>query len=74
MLSEISIVGNGVPFRNYVLTHNQVSLLKYERVISIQEFNGDKTKAFEPIEFNYTSYNALVVHSKTILAEETAKS
>jgi len=53
ILSEINVEGYGVVYRNYILTHNEVNALKYERLIKIQEFSGDKTKAFEPILFNY---------------------
>ncbi len=53
ILADISVVANNVTYRNYILTHNQVSSLNYERLVSITELNGDKTKSFEPITFNY---------------------
>ncbi|MBC8053488.1 MAG: VCBS repeat-containing protein [Sphingobacteriaceae bacterium] len=58
ILSEINVIGNGVNFRNYVLTHDEVGTLKYERLIKLQEFSGDNSKVFEPILFNYLNTNS----------------
>lgn len=52
ILSSIKITGNGVPFKNYYLTHDLTST-GYERLIIIQEKTGDNTKSLKPITFSY---------------------
>lgn len=61
ILSEISVVANGQAYRNYMLQHSGVSTLYYDRLIRIQELNGDKSKSFEPIYFNYDSSNSSIL-------------
>ncbi|NJM78590.1 MAG: hypothetical protein HC854_01265 [Flavobacterium sp.] len=66
VLSEIKVVGNGIPFRNYYLTHDLTST-GYERLKSFQEKTGDNTKNLNPITFNYnqnqTSINQQISYS-----------
>lgn len=52
ILSEIQVKGNNVGFRNYILEHD-VNSLGYERLISITEKNGDKSKSLNPTVFKY---------------------
>ncbi|HET8855419.1 MAG TPA: SpvB/TcaC N-terminal domain-containing protein [Salinimicrobium sp.] len=42
ILKKIKVFGNGIGYRNYVLTHDY-NLLGYNRVIKVQEFSGDNT-------------------------------
>jgi RHS repeat-associated protein len=51
ILSEIKVIGNGLGYRNYLLTHDVV--LNYERLMKITEKNGDKTKSYNPTIFEY---------------------
>lgn len=52
VLSQIKITGNGIPYRNYYLTHD-LNSAGYERLKSIQEKTGDDTKALNPLNFTY---------------------
>ncbi len=52
ILSEISVLGNGIGFRNYILSHD-VTSLGYERLTSITEKSGDNAKSFNPTIFKY---------------------
>ncbi|TAF45035.1 MAG: hypothetical protein EAZ64_05515, partial [Sphingobacteriales bacterium] len=62
ILTEINVIGASFTgYRNYILTHNTIEPLKYERLTSVQEFSGDKTRGFEPITFNYANTANLVV-------------
>jgi RHS repeat-associated protein len=65
LLTKISVVANGNGFRNYNLTYGTVSDLNYQRITAIQEFNGDETKALEPVYFTYQS-TGNVIPSSTI--------
>ncbi|HEY0055205.1 MAG TPA: FG-GAP-like repeat-containing protein, partial [Pedobacter sp.] len=58
ILSEINVLANSIRYRNYVLTHNVTQPVPYERITSIQEFNGAKDQSFEPITFDYPSTNS----------------
>jgi Salmonella virulence plasmid 65kDa B protein len=51
ILSEIHIKGNGVPFRNYYLTHDLAC--GYERLTSITEKTGDDSLFANPTVFGY---------------------
>ncbi len=51
ILSEISVSGKMGKFRNYVLTHD--SSLKFQRLTKVTEFNGNKTKNYNPTVFEY---------------------
>ena len=66
ILSKIKVIGNGVGFRNYVLNYDE-TFLKYERLISITEKNGDETKSYNPTTFEYEK----TVASETIEAKPT---
>ncbi len=63
ILSEINVVANGAAYRNYVLAYDQVSSLFYERLVSITEKSGDKTKSFEPVNFSYANTASNAVYS-----------
>ncbi|MDZ4147697.1 MAG: RHS repeat-associated core domain-containing protein [Flavobacteriaceae bacterium] len=52
LLSEIRVKGNGIGYRNYVLTHNY-NTLGYDRLVSVQEKSGDNTLSYSPITFSY---------------------
>ncbi|WP_447635658.1 RHS repeat-associated core domain-containing protein [Flavobacterium microcysteis] len=52
VLSEIKALGNGIGFRNYLLTHDNTNLT-YDRLISITEISGDNTKRLNPTVFTY---------------------
>lgn len=64
ILSEIRVIGNGVGYRNYVLSHNTTSL-GYERLISITEKTGDLTKSYNPTVFNYDDTIDLISYTPT---------
>ncbi|PJJ80285.1 RHS repeat-associated core domain-containing protein [Mucilaginibacter auburnensis] len=53
ILKQIDVVGNGVGYRTYALTHNTIIGFNYEQIATIQEISGDGTKSFEPIYFYY---------------------
>ncbi|WP_430399832.1 RHS repeat-associated core domain-containing protein [Flavobacterium sp.] len=53
ILSQIKVIGNGVGYRNYYLTHN-ITSLGYERLTSITEKTGDNSKSLNPTTFSYT--------------------
>ena len=50
ILSQINVIDNNVPYRNYKLSYNTNSL-EYNRLISIQEKVGEEE--YSPIEFKY---------------------
>ena len=52
ILSSIKVTGNGVPYRNYYLTHDLTST-GYERLFRIHEKTGDNIKSLKPITFSY---------------------
>lgn len=52
LLSNIYVYTNSMVFRSYVLTHDLDAQLGYERVIKVQEFNGNNEEA-NPIDFQY---------------------
>jgi RHS repeat-associated protein len=56
VLSEIRVIGNGVGFRNYILSHDVV--FGYERLKSITETNGDKSRSYNPTVFEYDQNNS----------------
>jgi len=62
LLTDINVTASGSAYRNYVLTYSAISDLNYERVSSIQELNGDKSKGLTPINFTYDSGDELVDH------------
>ncbi|MFC5282636.1 RHS repeat-associated core domain-containing protein [Pedobacter alpinus] len=55
LLKEVNVVANGTDFRHYLLNHDVISTLKYQRLTSVTEESGDKSKAFWPIHFTYDS-------------------
>ncbi|MBT2559801.1 VCBS repeat-containing protein [Pedobacter sp. ISL-68] len=65
LLNDISIIANGTAYRNYLLTYEVVADVNYQRISSVQELNGDQTKAFEPIYFTYATAGN-VIPSSTI--------
>lgn len=68
LLKEIKILTGSVGYKSYVLTHNQNSL-GYDRLISVQEKNGDNTLSHTPITFTYTSSNAIITNDRNIVTE-----
>lgn len=52
ILGEIDVLGNGVGFRNYFLSHD-VTSLGYERLVTITEKSGDNSKSYNPTVFSY---------------------
>ena len=52
ILSQIKVIGNGVGYRNYYLSHN-ITSLGYERLASITEKTGDNSKSLNPTVFSY---------------------
>lgn len=73
ILSEVKVLGNGVGYRNYLLSHD-ITSLGYERLTSITEKNGDGTKSLNPTVFNYQNtadvinYNPLITTNTGIFA------
>lgn len=63
ILVKISVTANNISFRHYDLTFDQISLLNYQRLISIQEYSGDETKAFSPINFSYENIASDVINT-----------
>lgn len=60
LLNNIKVFTNSLPFKEYVLTHITDSQLGYQRVATIQEFNG-AGEAANPIEFLYKENDDIVV-------------
>jgi RHS repeat-associated protein len=63
ILSEIVTKSNNKGYRSYVLSH--INMLQYEVLKSIKEFNGDKTKSYNPTVFSYdneTNNNIITRH------------
>lgn len=52
ILKKIQVIGNGIGFRNYILSHD-VSSLGYQRLTSVTEVSGDNTKSYNPTVFSY---------------------
>jgi len=63
ILTSVNITGNGSNFRNYTLTHNMVTPLRYQQLTSIKESDGNGTKSFQPIYFSYGSTGDIITHS-----------
>lgn len=56
LLNGINVKGSGgTGYRNYVLEHDYVEALNYDRLIGVQEKSGDGSKSFDPITFGYGS-------------------
>jgi len=53
ILTKVSVIANGGNFRNYKMTHSPITPLNYQRIASVQEFDGNETKSFMPINFTY---------------------
>ena len=51
ILSDINIIGNGVAYKNYILSHDIA--VGYERLKSITEKVGNNTQSYNPTIFNY---------------------
>ncbi|KQB41126.1 Protein containing RHS repeat [Flavobacterium aquidurense] len=63
ILDKIEVTGNGIGFRNYVLSHD-ITSLGYQRLNGITEKSGDNTRSYNPTIFEYsteTNDNALKV-------------
>ena len=60
IVNKISVFGNGVSFRNYLLSYDVVPTLNYQRLSAIQETDGAGTKSFDPIYFSYGSTGDLI--------------
>ncbi len=70
-LDRVEILGNDKLFRKYQLTYNTTSL-NYDRLISVQQFNGNG-ESVKPVLFEYdTTENGLTNNSKTITAVSPA--
>ena len=52
ILNKIDVTTNTMLFKRYILSHVQDDFLGYERVMKIQEFNGNGEPA-NPVEFTY---------------------
>lgn len=65
ILSSINIKGNNVPYRNYNLSYDLA--LKYHRLKSITEKNGNSSKSYNPTTFEYEneSFSTNIVRSTT---------
>jgi RHS repeat-associated protein len=63
VLNNISVVANGVSYRNYVLSYGSMTTLNYNRLTSIQEFDGASAKSFSPIYFTYGSTGDVITTS-----------
>jgi len=63
ILTKISIYGNMGNYRHYRLNHNYVNTLNYQRLASIQEFDGNEQHAFNPIHFFYNTTGDVIVNN-----------
>ncbi|SDD65987.1 RHS repeat-associated core domain-containing protein [Pedobacter soli] len=61
ILDKISVIGSGSYTRHYKLSYGVVGTLNYQKLISIQEFNGSEQSSFSPIYFSYGATNDVVV-------------
>ncbi len=52
ILNKISVIGDGVGYRNYELTYDATDL-GYNRLIKVTEKNGNNTLSYNPTVFNY---------------------
>ncbi|SHG45380.1 polymorphic toxin type 23 domain-containing protein [Pedobacter caeni] len=64
ILNKISVVANGVNFRNYKLTYSAMGTLNYQRLASVQEFDGTESKSFMPINFSYNATSDVIAVSR----------
>ncbi|REC49537.1 polymorphic toxin type 23 domain-containing protein [Chryseobacterium pennipullorum] len=70
-LDRIDVTGNGQIFRKYQLTY-EVTSLNYEKLISVQQYNGSN-EGVKPVTFEYDqSENGITNNSKTITAVSPA--
>ncbi|SEH28909.1 polymorphic toxin type 23 domain-containing protein [Chryseobacterium culicis] len=70
-LDRIEILGNDKLFRKYQLTYDTTSL-NYERLVSVQQFNGSG-ESVKPVLFEYdTTENGLTNNSKTVTSVSPA--
>lgn len=53
ILNDVTIVANGVPYRNYTLLHDNMTYHSYERLIKLTESNGNNTASLSPVFFTY---------------------
>ncbi|MFD1255903.1 FG-GAP-like repeat-containing protein [Mucilaginibacter terrae] len=65
ILDRIQVSANFGYYRMYVLSYDEMTTLKYQRLTSLQELTGDETKGFEPIYFSYENTGD-VISSHTI--------
>ena len=63
ILNSITVTANGTGYRSYKLVHNTVTPLNYQRLSSIQEFDGTGAKSFDPIYFSYGYSGDVITHS-----------
>ncbi|MCF6348071.1 MAG: FG-GAP-like repeat-containing protein [Flavobacteriaceae bacterium] len=59
ILNKIKVLGGGVGYRNYYLTHDRTSL-KYQRLTSFQEKSGNNILSHSAIQFNYSNSSSSV--------------
>lgn len=68
LLKEIKILAGTVGYKNYILTH-AFNSLGYDRLVSVQEKNGDNTLAHTPITFSYSTSPATITNDRNIITE-----
>ncbi|WP_052188211.1 FG-GAP-like repeat-containing protein [Cellulophaga sp. Hel_I_12] len=68
LLKEIKVLTGSTGYKNYILSHTQTSL-GYDRLISVQEKNGDNTLSYTPITFNYNTTPATITNDRNIVTE-----
>jgi YD repeat-containing protein len=66
LLKEIKVLTGSTGYKNYILSHTQTTL-GYDRLISIQEKNGDNTLSHTPITFNYNTTPATITNDWNIV-------
>jgi RHS repeat-associated protein len=62
ILSSISVSGNGIGFRGYLLTHDYTTM-GYNRLTKITESSGDGTKSYNPTLFTYGTTNDAISYN-----------
>lgn len=62
ILSSIAVLGNGIGFRGYLLTHDYTTM-GYNRLTKITESSGDGTKSYNPTLFTYDTTNDAISYN-----------
>lgn len=63
ILKKISVFSSMGNYRHYKLTHNSIPTINYDRLVSIQEFDGNEQHAFSPISLYYNNTGDVVVNN-----------